>query len=151
MKLQQTIKQSKPFRNLYHQTTVNLLFTGRWIFNLHNELFKTYGLTMQQYNILRILKGQNKKPSTIKLIHERMLDKMSDTSRIVEGLRKKGYLIRELNANNRRQVDILITQKGLDILNTIEEEGSETMDNFLSGLNLVETEQLNILLDKLRD
>ena len=151
MKLQQTIKQSKPFRNVYHQTTVNLLFTGRWIFNLHNELFKTFGLTMQQYNILRILKGQNHKPSTIKLIRERMLDKMSDTSRIVEGLRKKGYLIRELNANNRRQVDILITQKGLDILNRIEEEGSETMDNFLSRLNLVETEQLNILLDKLRD
>ncbi len=150
MKIQGVIKQGKPFRNAYHQTTVNLIFTGRWIFNLHNELFKTFGLTLQQYNILKILKGQYPKSATVKLIRERMLDKMSDASRIVENLRKKKLAARKLNAGDRRRVDVTITQKGLDLLNSIEENESTTMDNFLSKLHPKEIEQLNTLLDKLR-
>src|ERR1017187_1071674 len=108
MKIEKEIKQGRSFRNAYHKTTVNLIFTGRWIFNLHNELFKTYGLSIQQYNILRILQGQTPKPATVKLIRERMLDKMSDASRIVENLRKKEYITRELNIENRREVEVCI-------------------------------------------
>ena len=146
-----TIKQVKPFRNSYHKASVNLIFTGRWLFNLHNELFKSFGLTAQQYNILRILKGQYPRAATVKLLRERMLDKMSDASRIVENLRKKELVTRELNAYNRREVKVLITEKGIELLNLIEENSSETMDNFLSKLSFDETEQLTILLDKLRN
>ena len=148
--ISETIKQGKPFRNHYHKTAINLIFTGRWIFNLHNELFKSYGLTAQQFNILRILKGQYPKAATVKLIRERMLDKMSDASRIVENLRKKGLVTREVNSGNRREVKVFISIEGIDILNSIEKNESETMDRFLSNLNSGETEQLNFLLDKLR-
>ena len=150
MKIGEAIKQGKSFRNSYHRTSVNLIFTGRWIFNLHNELFKTFGLTLQQYNILRILKGQYPKSATVKLIRERMLDKMSDASRIVENLRKKKLIERELNADDRRSVDVIITQKGFDLLDEIEEKGSATLDNYVSKLSLDEMEQLNTLLDKVR-
>ena len=150
LNISETIKQGKPFRNNYHRTAINLIFTGRWIFNLHNELFKSYGLTAQQFNILRILKGQYPKSATVKLIRERMLDKMSDASRIVENLRKKGLVTREINTGNRREVQVFISEEGIDILNSIEKNESETMDSFLSNLNSTETEQLNFLLDKLR-
>ncbi len=145
-----SIKQGKPFRNISQKTAINIIFTGRWLFNLHNELFKTFGLTAQQYNVLRILKGQHPRAATVKLLKERMLDKMSDVSRIVENLRIKGYLSRELNTYDRREVKVLITQKGLDILLHIEEKGSDTMDDFLSNLTPDEAEQLNTLLDKAR-
>ncbi len=148
--ISETIKQGKPFRNNYHKTAINLIFTGRWIYNLHNELFKNYGLTAQQFNILRILKGQHPKSATVKLIRERMLDKMSDASRIVENLRKKGLVTREVNSGNRREVDVFISEKGIEVLNLIEENENETMDRFLSNLNKSETELLNTLLDKLR-
>ena len=148
--ISETIKQGKPFRNNYHKTAINLIFTGRWIFNLHNELFKSYGLTAQQFNTLRILNGQYPKSATVKLIRERMLDKMSDASRIVENLRKKGLVTREINSGNRREVKVFISKEGIDILNSIEKNESETKDRFLSNLNSRETEQLNFLLDKLR-
>ena len=145
------IKLRRTFRNSYHKTTLNFIFTGRWIFNLHNELFKTYGLTLQQYNVLRILKGQYPKTATVKLVRERMLDKMSDASRIVENLRKKKLVERSLNIGDRRRVDIVITAKGIDLLNSIEEKESIAMDSFLSKLSEKEAEQLNSLLDKLKD
>ena len=145
------IKLRRPYRNEYHKTTLNFIFTGRWIFNLHNELFKTYGVTLQQYNVLRILKGQYPKTATVKLIRERMLDKMSDASRIVENLRRKKLVERSLNIGDRRRVDIAITPKGIDLLNSIEEKESNTMDNFLSKLSLQEVEHLNNLLNKLKD
>lgn len=146
----EVVKQGKSYRNSYHRTSVNLIFTGRWIFNLHNELFKTFGLTIQQYNILRILKGQYPQTTTVKLIRERMLDKMSDASRVVENLRKKNLVERELNEDDRRSVDVIITQKGFDLLNEIEEKGGGTLDSYLSKLPLNEVEQLNSLLDKAR-
>jgi DNA-binding MarR family transcriptional regulator len=151
MKTEDEIKLRRTFRNVYHRTTLNFIFIGRWIFNLHNELFKTHGLTLQQYNILKILNGQYPKSATIKLIRERMLDKMSDASRIVENLRKKKLLERDLNNGDRRKVDVVITQKGIDILNLIEKNDSNTMDSFLAKLHPNEVEQLNTLLDKLRD
>ena len=148
--ISESIKQKKPFRNPYHKTSVNIIFTGRWLFNLHNELFKSYGITGQQYNILRILKGQYPKSATVKLLRERMLDKMSDASRIVENLRIKELVTRELNSKNRRKVDVRITQKGIDILNLIEEKESETIDSFVSKISKEESELLNILLYKVR-
>lgn len=150
MRIEDEIKQTKPFRNVYHKASVNLILTGKWIFNFHNTLFKPYHLTVQQYNILRILKGQKLKAANLNLIQTRMLDKSSDASRIVELLRKKGLLKRNHNAQDRRRVDIIITRQGLDLLNEIEQKESRKMDNLLSALSPEEIALLNILLDKAR-
>ena len=147
--IEEAIQQSSAFRNPYHKATVNLIFSGRWIINLHNELFSQFKLTIQQYNVLRILKGQYPHALTVKLIQMRMLDKASDASRVVEGLRKKGLVQRELNVKDRRRVDVIITQKGIHLLNSIEERSAE-MDSFLSNLNSEEIRILNSLLDKIR-
>lgn len=147
--IEEAIQQSSAFRNSYHKATVNLIFSGRWIINLHNELFSQFKLTIQQYNVLRILKGQYPHALTVKLIQMRMLDKASDASRVVEGLRKKGLVQRELNVKDRRRVDVIITQKGIHLLNSIEERSAE-MDSFLSNLNSEEIRILNSLLDKIR-
>jgi len=147
--IEDAIKQLTSFRNDYHKATVNLIYSGRWIINLHNELFNAFDLSIQQYNILRILKGQYPKPVTVKIIQERMLDKASDASRIVEVLRKKALIQRELNSNDRRRVDVIITIKGIELLNAIEQKAG-LMDSFLSNLNLEEIKLLNTLLDKTR-
>jgi MarR family multiple gene transcriptional regulator MgrA len=143
------IKQKSSFRNPYHKATVNLIYSGRWIINLHNQLFNEFGLTIQQYNVLRILKGQYLQALTVKLIQLRMLDKASDVSRVVEGLRKKGLVQRELNDQDRRRVDVIITQKGIQLLSFIEKR-SEEMDGFLSNLDDEEIILLNDLLSKIR-
>lgn len=147
--IEDAIQQSSAFRNPYHKATVNLIFSGRWIINMHNELFNEFNLTIQQYNVLRILKGKYPKALTIKLIQIRMLDKASDASRVVEGLRKKGLVHREPNAKDHRRVDVFITQKGIQLLSSIENRGEE-MDGFLSNLDNREITILNDLLDKIR-
>lgn len=147
--IEEAIQQSRSFRNPYHKATVNLIYSGRWIINLHSELFNEFGLTIQQYNVLRILKGQYPRALTVKLIQLRMLDKASDASRVVEGLRKKGLVQRELNSEDRRRVDVIITQKGIQLLSSIEKR-SEEMDGFLSNLDSEEIRLLNDLLDKTR-
>ena len=147
--IEDAIKQLKSFRNDYHKATVNLIYSGRWIINLHNELFNAFDLSIQQYNILRILKGQYPQPITVKLIQERMLDKASDASRIVEVLRKKALIKRDINSKDRRRMDVIITTKGIELLNSIEQKAG-LMDSFLSNLDLEEIKLLNILLDKIR-
>lgn len=148
-KIEEAIQQTHRFRNDYHKATVNLIYSGRWIINLHNELFGEFNLSLQQYNVLRILKGQYPRALTVKLIQLRMLDKASDASRIVEGLRKRGLVQRELNASDRRRVDVIISKKGIQLLDTIENRSKE-MDSFLSNLDPQEIQTLNALLDKMR-
>lgn len=147
--LKKEILQNRSFRNDYHQANVNLIYTGKWIINLHTMLFNKYGLTMQQYNILRILKGKYPDVATIKYIKRRMLDKMSDASRIVEVLNKKELISRTPNNEDRRKVDVAILHKGIELLNVIDKE-DDYMDSFLSRLNSEEIKQLNKLLDKAR-
>jgi len=149
MKLENEIQQVKPFRNNYHKAAVNLIFTGKWMIQFHSDAFKKYDLTFQQYNILRILRGRNLKASTIKLIRERMLDRMSDASRIVELMRKKKLVERNICGEDRRKMDVIIMQKGLELLEEIEKE-NERMDKHLSALNEEEIVLLNDLLDKVR-
>lgn len=148
MKLEEEIDQKK-FRNEYHKVTVNLIFTYNWLTAILQDRLKKHGITMQQFNILRILRGQHPKPATVKIIRERMLDKMSDASRLVEKLRTKGLLERTLCPDDRRQVDVVITQKGLDLLEQADKENDE-LDRLMSGLTESEAKQLSDLLDKLR-
>jgi len=148
MKLEDEISQKK-FRNEYHKAAVNLLFTFSWLRSYQGKIFKPRGITGQQFNILRILRGQHPKPANIKLIRERMLDRMSDCSRIVEKLRAKGLIERNICPADRRHVDVIITKKGLDLLSKLDLINEES-DKFLSNLDEKEISQLNRLLDKLR-
>lgn len=151
MTLEKEIYQVKPFNNDYHKAFVNINYTGKWLSQFTSDFLKPYNLTPQQYNILRILRGKFPVATTIKYIRERMLDRMSDASRIVELLRIKGLVERNICLGNRRKMDVLITQKGLYLLGEIEKEIYTRIDNRLSALNEHEVTQLNFLLDKLRD
>src|SRR4030067_3175061 len=132
MKLEEEIKQKK-FRNEYHKLAVNIFYTHGWLINHHASFLKKRGITAAQYNILRILRGQYPNPATVKLLKERMLDKMSDASRLVEKLRSKGLVDRKINDKSRRNVDVLITQKGLDLLAEIDKKNSE-FDQLIENL-----------------
>lgn len=148
MSIEKIIKQKK-FPNVYVKTEVNLLYTAGWIENQGNKFFKRFDISMQQYNVLRILRGQYPKPAMLSMITERMIDKMSNATRLVEKLRLKGLVSRELNPDNRRQVDILITDSGLELLDVIDKEFTQ-IENKYKTLTEEEAALLNDLLDKLR-
>lgn len=148
MKLEDEIYQKK-FQSESQKATVNIIFSYNWLSGYQSQILKPHGLTIQQFNILRILRGQHPKPATIKLIKERMLDRMSDASRIVEKLRVKGLVERTVSLSDRRNVDVLITEKGLELLADMDNYSNE-MDNRLSALDEDELKQLNYLLDKMR-
>ena len=148
MKLEDEIVQKK-FRNETHKLGVNLVYTFNWFDAFSQSHFKQYGVTGQQFNILRILRGQYPNPATIKLLKERMLDKMSDASRIVEKLRVKGLVDRQTSTTDRRNCDVIISEKGLHLLNKIDQE-EKVWDDFFSSLTTAEKKLLNDLLDKLR-
>ena len=148
MKIELEIKQPA-FKNEYHKLSVNLLYTGHWLkLQNHNHL-KPFGVTVQQYNVLRILKGQHPQPVTVSLLIERMMDKMSNASRLVEKLRKKGFVERRVCEKDRRAVDVLITSRGLDLLRQIEQRDKQWL-KVLRNLSVPEAAELNTLLDKLR-
>ncbi len=148
MKLEDEISQKK-FRNAHHKAAVNIIYTYNWLITYHHGILKKHGITLQQFNILRILRGQHPDPASVKVIRERMLDKMSDASRLVDKLKVKGLVSRSLSSVDRRQVDITLTGKGFQILETIDQE-NDKLDRFMSGLNDDEAQKLNELLDKLR-
>jgi DNA-binding MarR family transcriptional regulator len=148
MKLEAEIHQ-KQFRNAAHKAGVNLIYTFNWYTAKLDKVFKGEDLTMQQYNVLRILRGQHPNPASVKLIRERMLDKMSDASRIVERLRQKGFITRKECPTDRRNVDVAITESGLAKLNALDVKVQE-MEKIFSTLSESELATLNTLLDKLR-
>ena len=148
MKLEEEIKQNS-FRNEYHKLAVNIIFTHSWLMSKIYELLDEYDLTPQQFNLLRILRGQYPHPASITLLKERMLDKMSDASRLVERLLSKGLVERKICPKDRRKVDVIISKKGLKVLDKIDKTNDE-MDRYLKNLTTKEAEQLNYLLDKLR-
>ena len=137
------------FENEYHKIVVNTLYTYGWINDLLKKRLSKNQVTLQQFNILRILRGQHPGPATINLLKERMLDKMSDASRIVERLVQKGLVTRCVNKKDRRAVDIHITDKGLELLKKLDPVITP-IDVLKSNLTESEAKQLNILLDKLR-
>jgi DNA-binding MarR family transcriptional regulator len=148
MTLEEEIQQ-KEFKDENHKVFVNLIYTFNWVEYKHKLFFKPYGLTMQQYNVLRILRGQYPNPTTINLIKERMLDKMSDASRIVERLRVKNLLNRSTSMGDKRSVDILISEEGLNLLKEIDEPLKDHESKIIK-LSLEEGKNLNFLLDKIR-
>ncbi len=148
MRIEDEIQQSK-FESEDQKLYVNLLYTASWLNVRHNKFFKTYGLSAQQYNVLRILKGQFPKPGNVNLLRERMIDKESNTSRLVDKLVLKNYVTRKPNEDDRRQVDVYITDKGIALLEEISIY-LNSEHSVLSKISDKEMKQINDLLDKLR-
>ncbi|MGR3812352.1 MarR family winged helix-turn-helix transcriptional regulator [Jiulongibacter sp. NS-SX5] len=149
MTLEKDIQQTKPFKSQVEKAIVNVMYTNNWICDRQYKLLKTHGLTIQQYNVLRILKGQYPNPLTINGIIERMLDKMSNASRLVDKLLQKGYVARTYRADDRRACDVTITEEGLKFVTFVNEE-VRNLEADISKLNQEELDLLNNLLDKLR-
>lgn len=148
MKIEDEIKQTKKFKSEHQRLVVNIMFTSSWLYRTHGQFLKSFGISPEQFNVLRILRGQYPKCANNQLITERMIDKSSNSSRIVEKLKQKGLVDRKENKDDRRHVDITITQKGLALLEKIDLENN---DFFLKeNISEKEAAQLNDLLDKLR-
>src|SRR5437588_11417560 len=141
--------QSTNFEDNYHKAVVNISYTYGWLNNAFRCKFEKHNLTNQQFNVLRILRGQYPKAATINLIKERMIDKMSDASRIVDRLVQKGLVSRCTNDKDRRAVDIQISDKGLEVLSVMDNE-FKTKELLKNNLTEEEALKLSDLLDKLR-
>ena len=148
MSLEEDIRQEK-FNTEYDKAAVNILFTGSWLYNINATRFKRHDITPEQFNVLRILRGTHPNPMMLAGITSRMIDKSSNATRLVEKLRQKGFVKREICEDNRRQVDISITDKGLTILKKIDNESEEWL-NTLKNITKTEAAELNRILDKLR-
>jgi DNA-binding MarR family transcriptional regulator len=149
MRLEEEIKQEKGFKSQRHKAVVNIMFTDGWVRAKLSSILKPHKLTNQQYNVLRILRGSHPEPLSTSNIRSRMLDKMSDASRIVDRLFKKGLLERQTCATDKRLVDVSISEKGLALLDKID-EAMNTFDQNLDAISEEEAQALNDILDKLR-
>lgn len=148
MKLEEAIKQKK-FGNEFEKVVVNILYTASWLERINIRRLKPHDISPQQYNVMRILRGSHPNPVMLGEITERMIDKNSNATRLVEKLRLKGFLKRDICKTNRRQVDITITQKGLSLLEALDVHIEEWQNEHLK-IKKSEVQQLNELLDKLR-
>jgi len=149
MGIDRDIRQSK-FRNEHQKAGVNLLYTYGWVMERTKELFASEDITPQQFNILRILRGSYPQPLSTLQIRERMLDKMSDTSRIVDRLITKGLVKKGTCKSDRRLVDVVITDKGKKMLERLDNRQDE-LDKILGNLSEKEATILSDLLDKIRN
>jgi len=148
MRLEEAIQQ-EAFKSEYQKAVVNLMYTYFFVKEKLSSRLNDYGVTLQQYNVLRILKGQYPKGITTSDIRSRMLDKMSDASRLVDRLEKLELVIKKVNPDDRRLVIVTITEAGLELLEKVEmEKGS--IEQLSDKLNVEEVTQLNTLLDKMR-
>ncbi|HMT30792.1 MAG TPA: MarR family transcriptional regulator [Bacteroidia bacterium] len=149
MDIQKEIKQTVKFQSEYHKMAVNILFTASWLNLHHTQKLKKFDLTPQQFNILRILRGQHPEPATINLLIERMIDKSSNSSRLVDRLFQKGFVLRCVNEADKRAVNVRISDKGMNVLKQIDDQ-TNYLEMDLQTLSEKEARQLNNLLDKLR-
>lgn len=141
--------QKNYFRNSSHKTLVNILFTSNWILERLKQFLESEDITHQQYNILRILNNSETPLSTLQ-IRERMLDKMSDTSRIVERLLKKNLVNKQICRYDKRLVDVTLSEKGINLLLRLEKK-THQVDALVSNLNAEDIDTVNQLLDKIRE
>lgn len=149
MGIDQDINQAR-FRNEYQKASINLIYTVNWLTEKTKEIFAQEDITPQQFNILRILRGSYPQPLSTLQIRERMLDKMSDTSRIVDRLVTKGLVRKVICRSDRRLVDITITDKGKKLLERLDTRQDE-LDEIISNISKKEASVLSDLLDKIRE
>ncbi len=148
MTLEKDISQ-RNFRNLNQKSMVNLIYTYHWVVEKIKDLLSAEDITLQQYNILRILRGSFPAPLSTLQIRDRMLDKMSDTSRIVDRLVVKGLVQKNTSKTDKRLVDVIITDEGRELLSTLDLHNDQ-LDNIVTSLSEDEMNTFNNLLDKLR-
>jgi len=148
MGIEKDIQQTN-FRNEFQKMGINIIYTANWLNEKMGQILSTEDITQQQYNILRILRGSDRPLSTLK-IRERMLDKMSDTSRIVDRLIVKGLVEKSACMKDKRLVDITLSKKGLLLLEKLDSL-NEPIDSILKGVTEKEATTINQILDKLRE
>ena len=150
MTIEKDIKQTRPFKNNTERAFVNIMFTNNWICDRQFRILKGFDLTIQQYNVLRILKGHYPEPITINGIIERMLDKMSNASRLVDKLVQKKLVERSYRKDDRRACDVYITEEGVKILTKVNQK-IRSFESDTINMSDEELDQLNALLDKMRE
>jgi DNA-binding MarR family transcriptional regulator len=147
MSIEKDIKQPN-FKSEHQKSVVNIIYTYNWTRERLQEIFDKENLTPQQFNILRILRGNSAPLSTLQ-IRERMLDKMSDTSRIVDRLIIKGLAKKAVNKSDKRLVDVSISDKGKKVLQNMDQFEND-IEGITKNLSSSEAKTLNKLLDKIR-
>ncbi|MBX2943516.1 MAG: MarR family transcriptional regulator [Cyclobacteriaceae bacterium] len=148
MGLEEDVKQTK-FTNEHQKVMVNILYTSSWLNNRNAAYFKKFNISPEQFNVLRILRGSHPIPMRLADIAERMIEKNSNCTRLVEKLRQKELVDRQLCESNRRQVDISITAKGLNVLSDIDKDYDQWL-SIQKAITKAEAVELNRILDKLR-
>jgi len=149
MNIEEEIKQKAKFRNPHHKLAVNLLYTANWLLEKNQFFFKQYELTNQQFNILRILRGQHPQKISGAEIKNRMIDKNSDVSRLLDRLILKNLVAKSQCANDKRAADVMITKQGLGLLKEIDKKMDKS-DTGVLQLTKAEANHLSDLLDKCR-
>lgn len=148
MKIEDEIRQAR-FRNDHQKAIVNLIYTAAWLGARQEEFFKPFGITPSQFNILRILRGQRGKSLTGAEIKERMLERNSDISRLLDRMVRKNFITRSQCPNDKRATNISITKTGLSVLKEIDLAIDQNEKGFFK-LTKSEAKQLSLLLDKAR-
>ncbi|MFY0592642.1 MarR family winged helix-turn-helix transcriptional regulator [Roseivirga sp.] len=149
MRIEEEIKQGRNFENPYERLVVNIMFTNSWVVDEQTKVFRPFGLTNPQYNVLRILRGQYPDVCTVNTIIERMIDRMSNASRIVDRLELKNLVERTVCKTDRRAKDVRITEKGLLLLEQVDQALTDWLKR-LTHLSEDQVNQLNENLDALR-
>ena len=150
MKIEEIIKSTVTI-NEAKKIILNIMFAHTIISEKFNEVLKPFDLSSEQYNVLRILRGQKGKPANMSVIQERMISKNSNTTRLVDKLVLKELVIRKICPSNKRKMEITITEKGLEVLSTLDPITIEHENSLASNLTTEELEQLNYLLEKYRN
>jgi len=148
MKLEDELKMQ--FKSPFDKAVLNIIFTGAWLSENFNQFLKPFGVSSPQFNVLRILRGQKGNPIPLYSIRERMVHHSSNATRLVDKLLLKGLVQREQNESNRRKIELTITQKGLKLLDEIEENHRGYRQKLHDMLNKNEAESLSDILDKIR-
>lgn len=150
MKIEEVIKSTVPM-DVSKKIILNVLYTQNVVSDSFNEILKPYDISGEQYNVLRILRGQKGNPANMCVIQERMLARTSNTTRLVDKLLLKEFVTREVCPENRRKIEVLITQKGLDVLKELDPKVTTHEESFSNNLSTDEINQLNQLLEKYRN
>ena len=150
MRIEEIIKPNSPMA-IEKKTLLNVMYTQNVISEKFNELLKPFDLSPEQFNVLRILRGQKGKPANMSMIQERMIAKTSNTTRLVDKLLLKELVLREVCPNNRRKMEITITEKGLELLLQLDPLVEAHEQSFSQNLTVAELELLNELLEKFRN
>lgn len=139
------------FVKLAHKSVIDLMVTGNWLQDKLAEVLKPHKLSNAQFNVLRILRGQKGKPASLTCVSDKMIHKMSNTTRLVDKLLEKGLVDRIICPENRRKVEITITSEGLKLLEELDGVLEKAEANLMSNLEKNEIEQLEFLLKKLKE